>query len=91
MEALLARADKGKLSHGFVLHHKDPELRDNDPERYYEWRVADLELMTRSEHTRFHRTGYTRSQRSKESYEQVLEEERNMVFAQLHDAQRALA
>lgn len=38
-----------------VLHHKDPALKTRDVKRYLEWRVEDLEVMTKSEHSHFHR------------------------------------
>lgn len=46
----------GKNPKGIVLHHKDPSLKDNDPERYDEWRPEDLVPMKREEHARLHLT-----------------------------------
>jgi len=40
----------------WVLHHKDPSLRKNDPERYKQWRIEDLQPMTRADHTQLHWT-----------------------------------
>lgn len=37
-----------------VLHHKDTEMFKNDIKRYIQWNPEDLEIMTLSEHTRFH-------------------------------------
>lgn len=37
-----------------VLHHKDITLRDNDVERYIQWNIDDLEVMTLSEHSSYH-------------------------------------
>lgn len=37
-----------------VLHHKDPTLKECNPERYYEWRDEDLVVMTRAEHRALH-------------------------------------
>lgn len=42
------------LEKGWVLHHKDPCLINEDPERYHEWRVEDLEPMTKGDHRRLH-------------------------------------
>ena len=42
-----------------VLHHKDPTLKYRDPERYLEWRIEDLEVMTNADHTSLHQTGKT--------------------------------
>lgn len=44
----------GQPLKGHVLHHKDPELKRKDPVRYSEWRIEDLELMTRQKHNKFH-------------------------------------
>ena len=44
----------GKAKQGYVLHHKDETLRENDPERYNEGRIEDLVMITRSEHARLH-------------------------------------
>ena len=46
--------EMGKPSHGYVLHHKDPSWRTEDPERYAEWRPDDLEMMTRGDHIALH-------------------------------------
>ena len=35
---------------GLVLHHIDPTLKERDPERYAEWRIEDLVVLTRGEH-----------------------------------------
>lgn len=40
-----------------VLHHKDETLRHTDYARYLEWRIEDLEVMTREEHTKHHCIG----------------------------------
>lgn len=47
--------DSGKvIKRGYVLHHKDPELRHKDINRYIQWNSEDLELKTRSEHSKLH-------------------------------------
>lgn len=46
-----AKEDRTEI---WVLHHKDKTLKDTDLERYLEWRVEDLEPMTRSEHIGVH-------------------------------------
>lgn len=38
----------------YCLHHRDWTLKFIDPERCAEWRVEDLEVMTISEHTKYH-------------------------------------
>ena len=40
----------GKCREGWVLHHKDIELKYNDPVRYRLWLIDDLKPLTRSEH-----------------------------------------
>lgn len=42
------------LQKGYVLHHKDHKLKDTDIERYIEWNVEDLVVMTKSEHIGLH-------------------------------------
>ena len=44
----------GKPKKGYVLHHKDPLLRKENPIRYAEWRLDDLEIMTRGDHIALH-------------------------------------
>ena len=38
-----------------VLHHIDPSWRHDDIERYIQWNIEDLVVMTRAEHTKLHR------------------------------------
>lgn len=45
----------------YVLHHIDDTLKTQDPVRYYEWRIEDLQPMLRSEHTSMHQNGVKRS------------------------------
>ena len=42
---------------GMVLHHKDETLKERDFARYLEWRIEDLEVMPRGEHSKLHNTG----------------------------------
>ncbi len=44
----------GKSKKGYVLHHKDPSLRKENPIRYAEWRPSDLEMMSKAEHIALH-------------------------------------
>lgn len=39
---------------GFVLHHRDPELRRKDIDRYIEWRPGDVIIISKAEHNRIH-------------------------------------
>lgn len=39
---------------GMVLHHKDPELKYDDPERYHQWLIEDLQPMDKREHRSLH-------------------------------------
>lgn len=52
----------------YVLHHKDLDLQQRDPERYDMWLVDDLVPMTRAEHNRVHRrtAGHKLSEQTKD-------------------------
>ena len=50
---------------GLVLHHVDPTLKYNDPQRYHEWLPEDLVVMDKGEHTRLHKTGKSYSYTTK--------------------------
>ena len=39
---------------GWVLHHKDTNLRHNDIERYILWLPEDLEVMKNADHVKLH-------------------------------------
>lgn len=47
---------------GYVLHHKDPTWKYNDPIRYAEWRIEDLEMLTYKEHSEVHNNSLRASQ-----------------------------
>ena len=49
-----------KKGDGLVLHHKDPTMRYNNPERYKQWNPEDLVVMTRAEHVKLHHTGISK-------------------------------
>lgn len=38
----------------YVLHHIDPSLKKEDVERYIQWNIEDLVVMTRAEHSSLH-------------------------------------
>lgn len=38
----------------YALHHKDPSWRQNDIERYIQWNVEDLEVMSLKDHAKWH-------------------------------------
>lgn len=61
----------GKAKPGYCLHHVDKNLMHDDPKRYNQWNVEDLEMIEFAEHSRLHRTGYVMSeeQRIKNSEE----------------------
>ena len=50
---------------GFVLHHKDPTLIYKNPDRYIQWLSEDLEIMSKADHVKFHRTGQRHNEMSK--------------------------
>ena len=39
---------------GEVLHHKDITLKERDYERYIQWNIEDLVVMTKSDHMKLH-------------------------------------
>lgn len=39
---------------GYVLHHKDKDLRHNNVDRYIQWLPEDLEVISKSEHSHRH-------------------------------------
>lgn len=43
-----------RLSLGYVLHHIDPSWKENDMERYIQWNIEDLEMLTLKEHNLIH-------------------------------------
>ena len=49
----------------FVLHHVDSTLKTRDPKRYNEWRIEDLVVMTRDEHSRLHNKGKKLSEKTR--------------------------
>ena len=56
---------KERGHYDYVLHHKDPNLKYTDYERYCEWRIEDLEVMTYSEHSKMHHIGFNQSEETK--------------------------
>ena len=55
----------GKPKKGYNLHHKNPDWKHNDPERYILWLIEDLVMMTIAAHTRLHHKGKHHSEESK--------------------------
>ena len=47
-------AEHFNLQKGYVLHHKNPEWRTKDIDRYIQWKFDDLIVMSRSDHQRLH-------------------------------------
>ena len=45
------------LQKGWVLHHKDENLKYTDIDRYIEWRPDDLLPMTKHDHMHLHQAG----------------------------------
>lgn len=45
----------GEWFPGCIMHHKDTTLKYNDIDRYNEWRIEDLCIMSLSEHTKLHK------------------------------------
>ena len=55
----------GKCRKGWVLHHKDPSWKYDDPIRYAEWRIEDLIPMTLADHNKMHHSGDNISQETR--------------------------
>jgi len=47
----------GKAKKGYHLHHVDTMLRHNDINRYIQWRIEDLVMLTENEHHSLHNSG----------------------------------
>ena len=62
----------GKAKKGYCLHHIDPSLRKNNPERYNQWNVEDLVMMDFAEHTKLHLTGKQFSEEHKNNLSKAL-------------------
>lgn len=39
---------------GYCMHHIDPSWKTKDIERYIQWNIDDLVVMSNSEHTKYH-------------------------------------
>ena len=50
----IARLHFGLKGYEYVLHHKNPDWKENDVERYIQWNFDDLEVLTRAEHIKRH-------------------------------------
>lgn len=72
----------------FVLHHKDPTLKKKDPKRYNEWRIEDLVVMTRNEHTSLHNKG---KKLLEESKQKISEANKGKKQSEEHKHKRAEA
>lgn len=46
---------KGRSKRGYALHHVNMELRYNDVDRYIQWNVDDLAMLTFKEHNLVHK------------------------------------
>ena len=61
---------------GMVLHHKDVNMKFENPERYVEWRVEDLIPMTRVEHRRLHMKLQMKGRKHSEKHNKMISEGR---------------
>lgn len=71
-----------RQSHGYVLHHKDPSWKTNEPERYAQWNVEDLIMLSNEEHTRLHQTGrkgYTLSDETRKKMSLARQGDKNPI------------
>ena len=46
----------GRAKPGYHLHHIDPSLKSNDPDRYNAWNIEDLVVMKTEDHASLHST-----------------------------------
>lgn len=65
-------AKKLNLQKGYVMHHKDETLKTENIERYIEWRLEDLEVMSKSEHIAYHNSKRVLSDETKEKQSKAL-------------------
>lgn len=87
---------------GLCLHHKDITMKDRDPERYAQWNVRDLEVMTVAEHRALHMKLQTKGKAHTAAHNKAIAEGRrenatsnhkvmisqSLVFDTLSDAAR---
>lgn len=59
------------LEKGQVLHHVNPDLKQNDIDRYIQWNPEDLVVMTKAEHAALH--NHLRGSRSEETKKKISE------------------
>lgn len=57
---------------GYVLHHIDTNMIHDNIERYIEWNLEDLKMMSKAEHARLHRTGSFHTTATKRKIGQAL-------------------
>ena len=50
---------------GYVLHHTDQTMFYRDPNRYIQWNPEDLQMMSKADHIKLHRTGKRHTEESK--------------------------
>ena len=56
---------EGRAKKGYVLHHIDPTWKTDNPQRYDEWNIEDLVMITNTEHQHIHHVGAQRSEETK--------------------------
>lgn len=72
----------GKAKPDYVLHHVDMSLRYIDKDRYVQWNIEDLQMMTNEEHSRLHcnaryaRGIYPLTGKSSEELEEIADKKR---------------
>lgn len=79
---------KGMPKKGYVLHHVDTTLKKNDIERYIQWRIEDLVMLTKQEHAGLHHKGENHhnfgkhlSEETRQKIGESLKGEHNPMFA----------
>ena len=56
----------GYAKEGYVLHHVDETMKNNDWERYKKWNPEDLVMITREEHSHLHHKDKVASDETKQ-------------------------
>lgn len=74
-----------------VLHHINPEWKHTDIERYIQWNPEDLQVMTISEHTSFHKKGvqhdyyaFLGKHHSEDTKQRISESRKGIKFSEEH-------
>ena len=71
-----------------VLHHKDPNWKTNNIDRYIQWNPEDLIVMTRAEHNSLHNKGKKRKPFTEEHRRRIGDASRGRKLPVVSEANR---